>query len=885
MAWLSGWNYRKSITLSRASGAVTLYQLKLLVGESAGSGTNDVHCAGHCQSGLQDVVFTNSDGQTLLDFWIEKFTGDSPNQVGTFWIEFDSIGTGATTFYMYYGKPVAYNFAYYNGMDNVNGNNYNIGLGYSIGGDYGFTKFAQNPVLGQGPAAYDSLSVKDPFVLKVGSKYLMYYSGTNSSGVSAICLATSYDGIRWTKYASNPVLQKGTAGAWDVTGVYFASVYDTGVVGAKRYRMLYEGYNSTNFAIGYAYSADGLSWTKGGSNPVISKGAGGAWDNTHTGTPSNIILVGSTYYVYYGGQDGTNWKIGLVTFTDFEGVYTKHASNPLFANRGSAYQSLTAQTNVGTKTVNVGDTSVFQQYEPVWLFDGTNAEFNRVASITDGTHLELATNALRNYAAAKTIRSWAYVAIYPRGVKLDGSTWKMYAVCMQAIGGVNRENTVYLTSSDGISWTLDFANSPPVAYDPETVAWDRYSAENISPIQNAEGLSPSNGANTFLFFDDFPGNALAAQWNANQGTPSVLGGAVTLKSGATWDAIRATGFSVTYARVRAKFLYTVVHNHMVGLSSAAVNGNFYAADSTYFLGVTPSPFDIDGTDSHLGTVDFASALHTISALLYYIGEIRWKSGQCLFYINDGSALTRTTNIPSVALNPRADGVHAAGFGNELIDWMFVSQYLDPEPAWGAWGAEEPLSFTLSVDPLNHADTLGGVSLGQVHNLSPANLAHAHTIDNVVLTQIHQLVVQALAHAHSIGGVTLTQAHQLIVDGLNHSHALDGDLILALSILLAVEDLLHSHQIENGEVLMGLWLEVANLHHAHSLGEANLSQVHKLAVEALRHIHPMDGGWAFRLREIVKPAPDNFRYVQPSAAKLVETEGPFGYNDIVGYEKN
>ena len=37
MAWLSGWNYRKLVTLSRASGAVTDYQRKLLVRESVGT--------------------------------------------------------------------------------------------------------------------------------------------------------------------------------------------------------------------------------------------------------------------------------------------------------------------------------------------------------------------------------------------------------------------------------------------------------------------------------------------------------------------------------------------------------------------------------------------------------------------------------------------------------------------------------------------------------------------------------------------------------------------------------------------------------------------------------------------------------------------------------
>lgn len=107
MAWLSGWNYRKSVTLSRASGAVTNYQMKLLVGESSGASGEDVDCGGLCQSDFDDLRFTTSDGETLLDYWIESKSGTTPNQLATVWIEFDSIGTSATTFYMYYGNASA----------------------------------------------------------------------------------------------------------------------------------------------------------------------------------------------------------------------------------------------------------------------------------------------------------------------------------------------------------------------------------------------------------------------------------------------------------------------------------------------------------------------------------------------------------------------------------------------------------------------------------------------------------------------------------------------------------------------------------------------------------------------------------------------------------
>lgn len=105
-SWLSGWTYRKSVTVSRPSGAVTNYPMKILVGESSGATGEDVDLGGNCNSDFSDLRFTNAGGD-LLDYWIESVTGTTPNQLATVWVEFDSIGTSGTTFYMYYGNAGA----------------------------------------------------------------------------------------------------------------------------------------------------------------------------------------------------------------------------------------------------------------------------------------------------------------------------------------------------------------------------------------------------------------------------------------------------------------------------------------------------------------------------------------------------------------------------------------------------------------------------------------------------------------------------------------------------------------------------------------------------------------------------------------------------------
>lgn len=102
MAWLTGWNYRKPITVSNGSAD---YQTKVLVGESSGAVGEEVDCGAKCQTDFDDLRFTGSDGITLLDYWIESITGTTPNQLATVWVQNDA--TPSTTGYMYYGKADA----------------------------------------------------------------------------------------------------------------------------------------------------------------------------------------------------------------------------------------------------------------------------------------------------------------------------------------------------------------------------------------------------------------------------------------------------------------------------------------------------------------------------------------------------------------------------------------------------------------------------------------------------------------------------------------------------------------------------------------------------------------------------------------------------------
>jgi len=97
MGWLSGYKYRKKVTISGSSGAGENYQVKLKIGSSSGG---DFHLEGHCEDFPNDIRFTDNDGTTLLDYWIE----DSSEDPITVWVEVNDNLDNNVDIYVYYGK-------------------------------------------------------------------------------------------------------------------------------------------------------------------------------------------------------------------------------------------------------------------------------------------------------------------------------------------------------------------------------------------------------------------------------------------------------------------------------------------------------------------------------------------------------------------------------------------------------------------------------------------------------------------------------------------------------------------------------------------------------------------------------------------------------------
>jgi len=102
---LSGWSFRKQITISNTGAELTDYQISFIINRSAGVDSgNTVYVGTKCQDDYDDIRFTKADGITLLDYWIES----SSAATATIWVEVDTVaGSGDTTLYLYYGNGSA----------------------------------------------------------------------------------------------------------------------------------------------------------------------------------------------------------------------------------------------------------------------------------------------------------------------------------------------------------------------------------------------------------------------------------------------------------------------------------------------------------------------------------------------------------------------------------------------------------------------------------------------------------------------------------------------------------------------------------------------------------------------------------------------------------
>lgn len=183
---------------------------------------------------------------------------------------------------------------------------------------------ASAPVLTPTPGGWDGFAVRAPSVIKVGDTYLMYYEGEDvATHTSQIGLAASTDGISWTKSIANPVLRVGDAGAWDELELKYPAVHFDGATYRMWYSGRSDRARCNR--VGLATSADGVNWTKYEANPITlpdQADGTGAISRCVTGsyydwTPGTVIQTDGIFTMFSWrpssfiwaatSADGINW--------------------------------------------------------------------------------------------------------------------------------------------------------------------------------------------------------------------------------------------------------------------------------------------------------------------------------------------------------------------------------------------------------------------------------------------------------------------------------------------------------------------------------------------------------------------------------------------------
>jgi sucrose-6-phosphate hydrolase SacC (GH32 family) len=174
-----------------------------------------------------------------------------------------------------------------------------------------FTKNPTNAIIERGASpAWDKDDVVSPCCIYENGTWYVWYVGENAN-VYKLGLATSTDGINYTKHASNPLLYYTNGGIWHI-GI------------SKRgstYYLYFTGDTAQDGDIKLFTSTDKINWTQHAESPVLTK-LGVGWELTRlyrTEVMRDVngieVELNGKVYCYYSAYGGSVYKIGLAYHT------------------------------------------------------------------------------------------------------------------------------------------------------------------------------------------------------------------------------------------------------------------------------------------------------------------------------------------------------------------------------------------------------------------------------------------------------------------------------------------------------------------------------------------------------------------------------------------
>lgn len=259
-----------------------------------------------------------------------EYAGNPVLDIGTDSTDFDYDGVETPTVIFDEGAPISERYKmWYAGRNSRCSFENDHKLGYAISPDgVHWTKYEGNPVFQAGPEdSWFNSFVSSPTVIKRADDYQMWFTAPDlvlndqpTDGHSNIGFATSTDGVNWDLF-DEPVLIAGSEDNWDSAACAEPSVvyYD------NHYYMFYSALDTwdiENFQVGFAFSTDGVHWSKAIENPVLTIGEMEEWDAYWASHPAVLFdPIAGRFEMWYTGRnteaiealEGYYWDIGFAS--------------------------------------------------------------------------------------------------------------------------------------------------------------------------------------------------------------------------------------------------------------------------------------------------------------------------------------------------------------------------------------------------------------------------------------------------------------------------------------------------------------------------------------------------------------------------------------------
>jgi len=291
------------------------------------------------EAGQYRMWYSGTDGSSLS--WILHATSAD----GVTWTKHGTVfspglaGEEEQVNHQYVLKDGSVYKMWYSGYD---GHNYRIFLATSLDG-LAWTRQGMVMNLGS-PGSPDDFYVYDPFVIKEGTLYRMWYSG-NDGVNNRIMYTESTDGISWG--ARTVSLDLGPAGSLEDWHVDYPYV----LVEGGGYHLWYTGNDSIKDRVFYAVSSDGRAWTRVGK--VMDVSPFGSSDDWNVIAPFIIHLPGKSCQMWYAGRGGAgNLKIHYATMNPI--------AIPIQTDVGFYLDNIAPADLIGLDTILVNDTATVE---------------------------------------------------------------------------------------------------------------------------------------------------------------------------------------------------------------------------------------------------------------------------------------------------------------------------------------------------------------------------------------------------------------------------------------------------------------------------------------------------------------------------------------------